>query len=370
MDIRERDDLEMRKRKVAIFLHNLQQYRVPILVLLAERYDITVYCENAGDYEGSSLPLNVCHRNIKKLGPFYIHTKNIIPDCKKADVVLTLWNIRCLDFLVLGFMYWRSFKLIYWGIGTSGSYTRKFGSKSFITTLRNLMGLLADANIVYSSFPVSDLEAAGIDRKRIFVANNTVANLSLRKPSKGVKNGILFLGSLYKEKGIDELISSYHDVYSELGSNMPHLDIVGDGYDIHRLRSMVKELNLRSNITFHGSIFDDETLAKYFDRAIVCVSPRQAGLSVLKAMSFGVCFVTSHDAITGGEILNITDRKTGILYHTKADLSAVLREAALSPERLLGIGNEARLFYKTERSPEQMAGSISNAIDSVECVNS
>ena len=63
-------------------------------------------------------------------------------------------------------MFLRSFRLVYWGIGTSGSYTRKFGSASRLNSIRHLMGRLSDANIVYSDFPVARLEKAGVAREK------------------------------------------------------------------------------------------------------------------------------------------------------------------------------------------------------------
>jgi glycosyltransferase involved in cell wall biosynthesis len=355
----------MKKLKIGIFVHQLQIYRLPIISLLAEKYDVSVFCDNASDYERASLNFMVIRRKVIQVGPFLMHSKNIIHDCKEMDVVIALWNLRCLDLLFLGLMRWRLFGLIYWGIGTSGSYTKKFGSKSFTTVLRNLMGVLADAVIVYSSFPTPSLKATGMSGKRIFIANNTVANTAAFLEGTAHKNSILFIGSLYKEKGIADLIASYNEGYCDIGSLMPDLDIIGDGSESETLRGLVNDLGLESKINFHGSIFDDHELAEYFNRAIICVSPRQAGLSVLKAMSFGICFVTSNDAITGGEILNIDNGRTGICYHNKSDLTSILTEAALHPQRFLAIGKNAKEYYEAERRPDQMADGISDAVEFV-----
>ena len=228
-------------------------------------------------------------------------------------------------------MFLRSFRLVYWGIGTSGSYTRKFGSASRLNSIRHLMGRLSDANIVYSDFPVARLEKAGVAREKIFVANNTVSSAASVGVANIKKRSILFLGSLYREKRVDDLIVAYSEVRDELGHDIPHVDIVGDGQDMPRLRQLVSELKLDPLVTFHGAVFDEQSLGAYLRKAIVCVSPGQAGLSVLKAMSFGVCFVTSREAITGGEILNIRDGVTGVLLSDKQHLTSVLREAADEP---------------------------------------
>ena len=171
------------------------------------------------------------------------------------------------------------------------------------------------------------------------------------------------MGSLYREKRVDDLIVAYSEVRDELGHDIPHVDIVGDGQDMPRLRQLVSELKLDPLVTFHGAVFDEQSLGAYLRKAIVCVSPGQAGLSVLKAMSFGVCFVTSREAITGGEILNIRDGVTGVLLSDKQHLTSVLREAADEPARLLEIGKSAKHYYDTQRTPKHMSDGIAKAID-------
>ena len=357
----------MKKIKVAFYLHQLQKYRVPILELLSHTYDITVFCDNAHDYELTDVGFKVSKVKIKKIGPFLLHRNNIFKLSYNFDVVITLWNIRCLDFFILGFMFWRPFKLIYWGIGTSGSYTKKYGSSSISNLIRNYMGRLSNSNILYSSYPIQNLIKSGINKKKLFVANNTVANTSTSNTSvlstKQDKNSILFLGSLYKEKGVEDLIRLYSKITSIVGNDFPNLDIIGSGSDYDRLLNITSELNLNKKVFFHGGIYDDSTLACFFNKSIVCISPNQAGLSVLKSMSFGVCFVTSYEAITGGELLNIENKETGILYSSYDELFEILKCVGKSPELFLNIGQNAKIYYDNNRRPDQMASGISDAIN-------
>lgn len=46
-----------------------------------------------------------------------------------------------------------------------------------------------------------------------------------------------------------------------------------------------------------GGVYNDEELVSYFEKAIICIFPDQAGLSVLKSIGYGVPYVMHKDAI-------------------------------------------------------------------------
>ena len=71
--------------------------------------------------------------------------------------------------------------------------------------------------------------------------------------------------------------------------------------------------HMRNNICLTGAIYDEEKLLELFKKAIICISPNQAGLSVQKSMGYGVPFVTSREAFTGGEIFDITDEDSDLI---------------------------------------------------------
>ena len=81
-------------------------------------------------------------------------------------------------------------------------------------------------------------------------------------------------------------------------------------------------------------------------KAMVCVSPNQAGLSVLHSMAFGCPFLTSENAITGGEIYNIENNITGYLYDgTLKDLELKILWIINNPELNFKIAGNAYDFY-------------------------
>lgn len=104
----------------------------------------------------------------------------------------------------------------------------------------------------------------------------------------------------------------------------------------------------------------------YFFRSILCISPKQAGLSVLKSMGYGVPFVTRKDAITGGEINNIMDGVNGIFYHSLNELADVIIDVRCHPENFKRMSENARTYYLQNASIEKMAHGFIDATNFVQ----
>src|SRR5699024_7827022 len=61
-----------------------------------------------------------------------------------------------------------------------------------------------------------------------------------------------------------------------------------------------------------------------FSKAYCVISPRQAGLSVVESFSYGVPFVTSSHAVTGGEAFSVIDGETGVVFKDINQLSDII----------------------------------------------
>ncbi|HOK96186.1 MAG TPA: glycosyltransferase, partial [Anaerohalosphaeraceae bacterium] len=142
-------------------------------------------------------------------------------------------------------------------------------------------------------------------------------------------------------------------------------NIIGDGDEYKNIQEWLKDNGFSNTINLVGALFDQEKLEPYFRKAFACISPGQAGLSVLTSMGYGTPFVTTKDAITGGEILNIEHGKTGILYEKPEELTNILVDISDNPEKYVQMGKDARKFYLANRRPDQMAQAIIDAIEFV-----
>lgn len=345
--------------KVLIIYNRLWHYRIPVFEILGNLCDLTV-CYSLGDHPNTRFNFNVCKIPIIKIGRFVIHKIRLVELCKPYDVVIGYGDIAWLSIMRLGFIK-RKFKLAYWGIGVRASYKNKFNQKSLWNKLRFYLYSKADAVLLYSNKPLMEYVNHGWDAERIFVANNTVA-VKKTKELKKEKNTILFVGTLYKQKGLFELLEAYSAVANGI-KTIPKLNIIGDGEAFGDVKSFIENNNLSESIKLLGAIYDEEILSEYFLSSIACISPGQAGLSVLKAMGYGCPFITKSDAYTGGELFNISHNMNGVIYSDKRELIEILKDITINKEKYYLMGEEAYQYYYYCRKPNDMAYEILNLIN-------
>ncbi len=119
---------------------------------------------------------------------------------------------------------------------------------------------------------------------------------------------------------------------------------------------------MEDDVVLEGAIFDENILKDIFSEAILCISPKQVGLTVLKSFGYGVPFVTRRDAITGGEKSDIKDGVNGYFYDTEEELINIIVRTKTHPEEFMIMSDAARNHYLTEASPEAMAQGVIDAI--------
>ena len=343
--------------KVLLLQGTINHYRVPIFNGLAKKVDLTVV------YSEGSAPENAAFKylyipTVKK--HYKIHKKNIYRMAQNYDVVICMFDFSYLYFRLLDILP-HEYKLIYWGIGVSAGYNERFdGDQSIV---KKTMGHMkrADAMLFYSDYPVRKFEKMGLNREKLFVANNTVAVLPHKEKTKDT---LLFIGSLYKQKKLDVLLESYWAAYQK-NSGIPNLILIGEGTERDSIQHWISEHGLNDKIRLTGGIYNDEELVPYFEKAIMCISPDQAGLSVLKSMGYGVPYVTHKDAITGGEIFNIRNGINGILLNDFHELETVILESCSDTKKYIQMGCNAEKYYYENRTIEMMVDGFMQSINYV-----
>lgn len=354
----------MNKIKLLILQNSIPEYRIPVYNHLSEDYDVTVTYTKKNASTSNDF-FNSHHLITKKIGPFEVH-KDLFSICKKYDVVVYEPNLHFIDFCLLPFLP-HKYKTITHSIGFRASYTRKYDlyrKKTIADYLLKYIMLKSDAMLFYMKENIDFWNFSDKIKKRCFEARNTVQV----KPviSNKNRNTILFVGSLYREKGVEILINAYKDAIASIGyDNFPHLIIIGDGPLRSHIETILIESSLTSFIHMEGAIYDESVLAKYFSNALVCVSPTQAGLSVPKSMGYGVPFVTVKNAVTGGEINHIADGENGILMNSVDNLKDILIDVHMHRDKYIKMGLVSKKYYDNCANIGIMVKGYKNAIEYV-----
>lgn len=355
----------MIRNNVLILQESIVSYRLPVFNLIAEKVNLTIAFTKKNDATIKD-DFKTIKLNKITIGGFHFIKNNFFKFCKKYDVVIVMTDLHYISYCLLPFLK-TDYKVIPWTIGIRASYTRRYDvtrKKDLIDEIYLKILQKSDAIIFYMDHAKLFWKEK-LDHKEIFIAHNTVEvlNVNIDFDIKK-KKSILFVGSLYKGKYIYELIEAFIKAKkSFINSNFFALDIIGAGEELENIKKLINENDLEHSVILHGAIYDETVLAEFFNKAIMCVSPGQAGLSVLKSMGYGVPFVTRSTAITGGEKFNITNKVNGLFYDDKEELKQIIVDAVNSPDIFIEMGKRAREHYISKATIKNMADNVINAIN-------
>jgi glycosyltransferase involved in cell wall biosynthesis len=355
------------KIKILIIQDTLSNYNEPVYSILSEKYDLTLAYANKLELTNIN-NFKIVKLNRHKFFKLYYFKANYYQFCNQFDVVIFSADLHYFSFCILPFLKKKNFKTISWTLGIRASYSLRYDlyrKKNIFDFIYLLILKKCDALIFYMIEPTA-FWGKMLSKKNIFVAKNTIDVKYDLINNLTLKNTFLFVGTLYKEKKIYELIDAFVNTYQEVGPIFRYsLEIIGDGPEFNNIKSYISDNNLFNLIKLRGRIIDEVELSKYFNRSILCISPDQAGLSVLMSMGYGVPFVTRFDAITGGERLNIINNYNGIFYNNVNELIDILKSAYNDPNYFLTLGKNAREYYINNASIDIMAEGFINAIEYV-----
>lgn len=354
------------KIKLLILQEFIPNYRLPIFRDLALKYELTIGCPNYYNFDNELFKTKKIRSfQIKNL---YAPDYSLIKFCKLFDVVIIMPDLHFLNYCFLPFMLVKQ-KVISWSIGFRASYKLKynqFRKKTFLDFALLLILKKCDANIFYYDMPKL-FWGKLLNENKIFTATNTVevsTTSKLMNTNFENKKSIIFLGSLINGKGILEFIYLFNKILTDIKNFDVKLIIIGDGPLKKSILNYINKNNLKENIFVKGAIYDEDVLASYFYNSLCMITPKQAGLSVLKSMGYGVPVVTSYDSITGGERFNIKE-DNGFLYHDEKELENIITQCFFNPSIFLQKGINAKSYYQSNTSIKQMTKGFEEAINFV-----
>lgn len=348
--------------KIIYVTNQIPNYRKKLYEILGDSVDLTIAHYGKTNPSNSYKELKIKHQE----GRFFIYTPNSI-DFNNYDIVIVWGNLRLYELYKLIFKKNKKFKVMLFGPGVSASYTKKYDNDRRFAFIYNFILKKVDVAVFYDNYPVIKYSAKGISPNKLFCAPNTVV-IDSKNPSLEIKkDSFLFFGTLYKEKGIMILLESYKLLKSKSKGNLPNLNIIGDGPELAKLNNWVNENNLDDIVRFHGRIVDSDVIEVFFRKSYACISPNQAGLSVIESMAYGVPFITSKYPITGGEYNAIIEGANGFFYDGSVNGLAQILDDIMNTNNLdLDLySNNCLEYYNRFRSPELWVNQMLKAIDYV-----
>lgn len=324
--------MENRKINVQIVQPVVPKYRIPLFddLINDDRFNVSIMAGMAEPGGVRSLSASACgadyRHEINAIFIKFLWQKNVhlLPEMGRGDVLIVNGNIKVLSNYHLMLEAKRNrVAVVWWGHGWSATtnlasyFVRKYFMKH-----------LPDSLLLYTEREKEMLLEDNFDCSRIFFINNTVDRREIEKAKSSVtladldnlrkRNGLidkkilLFVGRLRSYPRTDLEIAIM--ALGLLGSSY-QLVVVGDGGEKDYLRKFAISYGVVENISFVGSIYDEDELAPWFLCSDCFVYPGSIGLSLLHSFSYGLPVVTN-DALRkhGPEIAALKDGENGKLF--------------------------------------------------------
>lgn len=340
-------------KKLLIIKQDISAYNVPVYNKISEKFDLTVAFFSKNEAKEREY-YKILKLDYMQCGPFF-WVKNVFKLCRHYDVVSFVPDLHVLTFWLLPFIP-RSYKLVNWSIGFRVSYIHPYlvdRKHGLVDWVFKILLKKSDACIFYMSKSKEFWKKSDLEFNKVFVAPNTTYVEPIEVNFEQKQN-LLFVGTLYKGKGIDLLLKSYKAAIAKTGSRVK-LVIVGKGEMYDYIQDYIRDNSLEGLVELKGAIYEEKLLASEFQKSLLCISPTQGGLSVPKSMGYAVPFITRKDAITGGEIYHIKDGVNGIIYNNDDDLTQIILDAITNPQKYIKMGLNAKEYYDNNATVNHMA---------------
>lgn len=337
----------MVEEKKVLFIQDwLRHYRVPLIKELASRCDLTLIQPNKSMKYEIDPARNVFLKYRRFKSFIWISGLYKIFKSDPYDKYILPFDVNWINCFLFSLLLPKD-KVFWFGIGLSKRDVVN-RIKVFFAKRNNL--------ILYSDRSVEFFLNCEVPLKNINISPNTVhVPLPVLPHEKSFKT-FLFVGSLDERKKLKSLLVVYNKLCEKLLEETPPLIIIGNGRCMDQLVQFSQSLHLTSKVEFLGEITQQDELRRYFMNAICCLSYGQAGLSVLQSIAHSTPFITCIDAVSGGEIDNISNGYTGYKLEDDRDVWVdKLLELTLDVELQIGLAANCSEFYHKERTISKMA---------------
>ena len=230
----------------------------------------------------------------------------------------------------------------------------------------------ADGYLVYTAGGGDRLVAAGIDPERITVVRNTLdvegqrelheqlvgadeAELRSRLGLRPDSVVLLYLGRVYREKRLGELVTVARELAARPGLPPVEVAVLGDGPELEAVRDAARDV---PGIHLLGSVYEAEEVARWLRVSAAVTIPGKVGLAANHALAHGVPVLTRESDLHAPEVEYLEHEANalvvpgdlGAYVDAVADVVASparreqLRTGALASREQLGLDHMVRAF--------------------------
>jgi len=269
--------------------------------------------------------------------------------------------------------------VIWWGHGFEKAKDDGFMERPLfplVARVKRWLGRFGDMYIVYTEGGAEKLIQSGVPKDKIKIVRNTIDMeeqralyaecidmdpLDIRK-MLGLRSDsivLLYVGRLYEEKRIEELLHLVERINSEnLCRSFVEAVVIGGG---PQLGNMVKIGSEIQGVHLVGELYDQRKIGKYMRVASAVVIPGKVGLAVNHAFAHGLPVITRQHEYHAPEVEYIISGENGIIingdfrsfvqatvaYLNSLDTQKRMSQAALRTAETLSMDFMVKAFDET-----------------------
>jgi glycosyltransferase involved in cell wall biosynthesis len=199
---------------------------------------------------------------------------------------------------------------------------------SIVSRIKVWLARSADKYISYTATGGDLLRQLGMPENKITVIRNTIdmeqqcalhQNFLAISPAEIRKRSglrpdsliLLYIGRVYKQKRIEELLSLVDEINRKrLSEFLVEAVIVGGGPGLTALEGLGREI---SGVHFLGEIYDQEVIAQFMRVSCAMLIPGAVGLAVNHAFAHGLPVITRQHALHGPELEYVESGRNGLV---------------------------------------------------------
>lgn len=341
----------MKNKRIIIVQPSLPAYRCSFFVRLAETLKQEITILHFGQKSTINHPLihqEIGHYREFKSIKFVLNIKIV----KDYHTIVSVFDPHWINLFFLPLTNSKQ-KVILWGHG--------LGKNKSINKLRAKLFKLSSSIITYSEERKHLISKIGVDKTKIFVANNTIEVPNKQNTSATSERVFLYVGRLQRRKKLDIFFEIFKEL--ELDKQNYKINIVGEGEEEKLLLQKIsRELNIQNSVQFFQGTSDDQQLLFHFSKAMYYISPGAVGLGVLHSFAYGVPVLTMSDSHHGPEVDNIKQNVNGMIFKDQNEFKNALLNL-LSTEKYIEMGTNSYFHYINERSMENMVSGFVQALE-------